>query len=420
MIDLIMLRERVLAVEREISLTEEVRQWADGSYRPASGELLPAPASREGYAAWRRAVQRVAGLGPRIVSSYLTAAVHDVNWGGSSARLDERLTGLDLHGLARQIAEDLLVAGVAAGYVYEHPQHGLRLGLLGGYLMPYLDPWDRAIVTGLYQASRVRPVQSPPRWWVRVWDVEEGKVREWRDLNSPIELARPPAQTLSGLSPRWRWWALGEAGLPTSPMVQALPILRSIMALSLMMARLEEMAAYPVPVFSPDTEAQEIGPGLPIRGEFRWASPGNLGELREQFQHWVGVLRDFLALPGGALGSQTPSGEALREANVRFRASVTYLAQLTSALLTELVADYADAVGTDPVPVSVVTSPALERDDHIGRIISLYKEGLIPIRVALMEIQPYLPMLTDEVLDEYARRMEGVSSPEQLARLLGG
>ena len=419
MLDLMIIRERLRAVRQEIDLTAEARAWADGSYRPQPGEVLPMPASSEGWAAWNRAIKRVASYGPRIVATYVSAAVSDVNWTGDSSRLDRSLAELPLAHYARRIVEELLIAGVAAGYVYE-AETGLRIGLLGGYIAPYTDPWDRDVVTGLYQAALVPRPMGPPKYWVRVWDTETEEVREWRDLDDPTGLGRPPTRVLTGLVPRWRWWALSEAGIPTSPILQAVPVLRAIMATQLMMARLEEMSAYPIPVFGMDTEAQEIGPGLPIRGEFRWATPGSLEELREQYATHMEFLRDLLALPGGSLGGQTPSGEALREANIRFRSNVRRLAAMASELLSELVADYADALGVDAAQVAVIPSPDLERDNHVQRIISLYKEGLIPIRTALMEIQPYLPMLTDDVLDEFARRMEGVSSPEQLARLLGG
>jgi len=414
------LRAKELAILEEIRLTEEAREWALGTYSPPPGQFLPAPESEEGRAAWSRAVRRAASVGPRVLATLLNGAIGDVNWGGDSSALDSRLAELDLQDLARRFATDIIVTGAAAGYVYVREEGGEpRIGRLGGFIMPYLDPRDSSVVTGLFQATQVFYPRGL-RWWVRVWDLESEEVREWEELGSPTELGRPPTRVIPGARPRFVFWGLTEQGLPVGLLTWAVPMFRDVMASELMLARVEELSAYPIPRFGDNTQLQTVGPGLPIRGEFEWVRPGELGELRAQLQLKVEKLRDALALPGGFLGNDSPSGEALREANIRFRQMCRAIAGLVSKLLTDLVADYAEATGVDPVSVSVSPSIDIDRTDRIQVIAMLYEKGLLPLRVAARELQPFFPTWSDEELEAWLQRQEGLVTPQDVARLLGG
>uniref|UniRef100_A0A7C5VFT7 Phage portal protein n=1 Tax=Thermus caliditerrae TaxID=1330700 RepID=A0A7C5VFT7_9DEIN len=409
------------AVGQRMKELETAWDIALGLYRPAQGELTPPPASPAGQEAFARIVQRVGSYGPRVLATLVNAAVGDVNWGGDSRRLDRVLSFQDLHALARGLAEDYVVSGVAAGYVYSPDGVTPRIGRIRGYVQAYLDPEDSDRVTGLYQAVQVMR-GSPPRtgYQVRVWDLEERVARVWERLQSPTELARAPDRVVEGVVPRFRFYALHESGAPLSLFLQNLPMFLDLYTSDLYLARVEELSAYPIPVFGPETEVQRIGPGLPIRGEFRWERPGDLEELRRQRREKLERLRDAFALPGGFLGNDSPSGEALREANVRFYQQAQAIARAISGLLTELVADYARALGEEPVPVTVSPANAGRMAEVAQTVAFLYEKGLLPLRVAARELQPFFPTWSDEELEEWLQRQEGLVTPEQVARLLGG
>ena len=414
------LRARLANAVAEVRAVDEARAWAAGTWSPAPGEILPHPLGTEATAAWQRALRKVAATGPRVVGAIVSGVVGGVTWGGDSRRVDRALEGLDLFRLARALTEDLLVQGIAAGYVYEHEREGPRIGRITGYLQPILDPQDADVITALYQVQSYLEPSRGIRYWVRWWDLEASTAQEWQGLSTPLDLRPGLERVLEGVTPRMRVWALDPEGAPQSLILWAMPIMRSIMASELMLARAEELAGYPIPVFGPDTDVQAVGPGLPIRGQFAWAQPGNLEELRRQLMLKLEALRDALALPGAILGAQPPSGEALREANLRFRQMTGLMRSLVEGLLTELVADYAQAVGADPVPVAVLPPRDLEASDRIQVVAALYRDGLIPLRVAAREIQPYLPTWSDDELAAWLERQESIVTPSQVANLLGG
>ncbi len=413
-------RLQLHAVATRIAEHEEAWEMAQGLFEPAPGFLTPplgpSPESRE---AWARALRRVRAYGPRVVSTLVNAAVGDVNWGGQSKRLDEAIGEQGLIRLVRNLARDYYVAGVAAGYAYQPETGPPRIGRLTGYIEPYTHPMDADVVTGLYQAKTVT-TRRGIRYWVRVWDIEDGQVREWRELQTPTDLGYPPDRVLEGLTPRFAFYDLTPEGLPWSPFFWAVPMLRDLMASELFLARVEEYAAYPVPRFGPETEVQQIAPGLPVQGEFEWSAPGSLAELREQRAVKLERLRDAMALPGGFLGNDSPSGEALKEANRRFYQEAKSTARVLSELLTDLVADLAALVGAEPVEVVVLPNRDYIRDQVIQGVLVLYEKGVIPLAVAAREVQPYLPTWSDEELNRWLEANKDVVTPDVLARVLGG
>jgi len=422
MIDLreLIARLQLHAVATRISEFEEAWEIAQGLFEPAPGFLTPplgnAPESRE---AWARALRRVRAYGPRVLATLVNAAVGDVNWGGQSKKLDELIDEQDLLRLARQMARDYYVGGVAAGYAYQPEKGPPRIGRITGYIEPYTSPMDADVVTGLYQAKQVNTTAGL-RYWVRVWDLAVFQVREWQGLYSPTDLARPPTRVLEGLTPRFAFYDLTPEGLAWSPFLWAVPLFRDLMASELFLARVEEYAAYPIPRFGADTEPQQIAPGLPVQGEFEWSAPGSLTELREQRDVKLERLRDAMALPGGFLGNDSPSGEALREANIRFYQEAQATAKTLSTLLTDLVADLAEIVGAEPVEVVVLPNRDYIREQVVSNAVLLYEKGLIPLAVAAREIQPFVPTWSDEELNEWIEANKDVVTPGDVARLLGG
>ena len=417
----LIVRLQIHAVATRIE-EEYAEAWeiAQGLYEPDQGFITPRPSSApESLEAWNRALRRVRAHGPRVLATLVNAAVGDVNWGGQSKKLDELIDEQGLLRLARQMARDYYVGGVAAGYAYQPEKSPPRIGRITGYIEPYTSPMDADVVTGLYQAKQVI-TQSGTRYWVRVWDLEDGQVREWRELFNPTDLAKPPDRVLEGLTPRFAFYDLTPEGLAWSPFYWAIPLFRDLLATELYLARVEELTAYPIPRFGADTEPQQIAPGLPVQGEFEWVTPGSLAELREQRSVKLERLRDAMALPGGFLGNDSPSGEALREANIRFYQEAQATAKALSTLLTDLVADLAKIVGAEPVEVVVLPNRDYIREQVVSNAVLLYEKGLIPLAVAAREVQPFVPTWSDEELNQWLEANKDVVTPGDVARLLGG
>ncbi|MER3480489.1 MAG: hypothetical protein C4327_08435 [Meiothermus sp.] len=81
--------------------------------------------------------------------------------------------------------------------------------------------------------------------------------------------------------------------------------------------------------------------------------PNGFKELETAMARSAENIREFFSLPGGILGNDTPSGEALREANMRYiQASRDYAERLSEGL-TLAVRDYASISGLDPAGLEV-------------------------------------------------------------------
>lgn len=446
-------RLQLRAIRDRITESEAAHDIAQGTWRPADDFLLPKPNNKNRKQAWYRTLRQMQTLGPRVVNTKIDAAIGSVTWGGDDSEVDENLAMLDTHAIARRMATQALVDGITAGLAHEvenEEQAGtgeFRITRLGGYLQPYTDPNDVDRMTGLYQAwshsvtrDEVMDVltdfddrpnklgQHGELWTVRIYDWSDGEenatIREWRALRDPTHLAKTPTRVIENAPvPRVATLNLTNDGLPLGPILQAAPQLMALWATEARLTLSEELASFPMAVVKGDSEFEAIGAGEAIalgpEGEFAWSEPGSLAELRMQRQLRLERIREDLALPGGFLGNDSPSGEAFKEANIRFRQASETIATTIEDVLTRLVADYADLIGAEAAPVSVSPSKEYEFNERAEYVIRLFQAGVIPLDVAAREMQVYFGTWDDESLNEWIDTQTGTITVDDLRNELG-
>lgn len=405
-------------VSARITEREDARDWAAGTYEPLMGEIVPKPAgdTTTRQDAWKRHLKQIQSQGPRVLNVKLGAALGDVTWGKGEdkqeAKVDDRLKNLRLTPLATELLRAYLVDGIMACMAHA-PAEGAepRITRLGGYLEPYFDPADMDRVTGLYQAWQVR-VGTKLKWNVRVYDFEnpeDATIRQWVNLESPTNLGTPPVVTDNAPVPRFRIYERSHDGLVLSPVLQALPLFKALWATEARLVSVEEFA---LPILTgvggwekdlstgryPGFHPGALWTG-PAGAKLEFVSLANqLEELRQQRKFRLESIREFLGLPGGFLGNDAPSGEALREANIRMSQNASRDATDTADVLTEAVADLCELVNAKPVPVSVSINRAYDKPETIADIVTLQGAGLLPFDVAARAIQQFFGDYSDEEL----------------------
>jgi hypothetical protein len=390
------------------------------SRRPRSGTWPPA-----------RGSQLVYPVGPQVVRTRLAGTISDVTWsdaGRGGKQLDQRLQQLDLYDLASGGFMQMFITGLTAYSVVRRGDE-VTVARLGGYLEPLLDPDDVEVITGLLQAWQTNDERRAGRFWrVRIYDYQDRVLREWVDLEKPeYAFSRSPASEAAvGYMPHIAVAYRGADGLPLSEIRQGANLLRANYAIQLRIHRVAELHGYPVPVVVGQAEIpRDWGPGQVLafptgQGEFRYVYPEALTGLYELLRQNLEAIREFFSLPGGSLGTQTPSGEALKEANRKYVQICHYYARKLSAALSAAARDYARAIGADPVDVEVIPHDMGRSGEVLSQVVNLYREGIIPLSVAARVAQSHVPGWSDDELREWVESQRGLATPEVVARLLGG
>lgn len=438
MLDNLLARLTLEGVSLRMSERELAWDFATGTFEPPEGELAPRPKSVARREAWLRQLKQVQSQGPRVMSAKLNAALGDVSWGkpeaaGDEWRLDARLEALRIGALARECLKSYLVDGIAAVIAHRpEPEARTRITRLGGYLEPYFDRFDRDRITGLYQCWTVRE-RNRLTHTVRVYDFEDPEaavIREWRQLPNPTALGRAPdAVTERAPVPRFVVYDRTHEGLVVSPMLQAVNLFRALLATELRLVAVEEFA---VPMLKATGKWDKTGTGAypELAPQSVWTGEAgaeleflhlanHLAELRAQRDMRREELREFLGLPGGALGNDSPSGEAIREANIRMNQNADADAEAIASLLTEAVADLCAEEGLEPVPVSVTKNRAYDAPETMRSILEAQAAGLIPFEVAARELQPFFRTYSDAELRRFVAEQTARLTPQDLQSAFG-
>lgn len=457
-------KAKLRAVEDRITEFYIVQDIAKGVWFPKEGELLPEPESDSRIDAWNRAIQQVQSLGPSIMETKVNAVTGGgTTWGETDESTDAILAKLNLP----ELAEACLASGATGGFYGVIPHEiemqnadgqlvgsgEFTISLIGGYVEAFTDPNNAGRIVGLYQAwieeittqgmsvsqrpdtatrpnSTAQKYDNNTKYSVRIYDWSDGEdncvIREWRGLKKPTDLATQPREILNAPMPRFRITSMTDGGLPLGEILKSSPLLKSHLTTQIEIQLTEEMAAFPMLVTTGDATISAVGPAqsisLPPDGDAKWLSPEkNLEELRTQLAAKQERIRHDLSLPGGFLGNDSPSGEALKEANLRFRQNTQRYAEGISEVLTEAVKDLSTMVaGLQPVEAAVLPSKDYDEAERRATIIELYKEGLLPFEVAVTELQPFFPTWSDQRLQDFvAKRQTTVSATDALNALNG-
>lgn len=415
------------AVKTRIENASKVLEWAHGEQTLLSDELIPpfptdAKARIRAQADWDRYRKQVQSLGPRILKTKRGGAIGDVNWGGkNTGRIDKKLEQLNLRALARNTFDNLVGNGITAAWGYrDENSNQTRVQALGGYLEPiYPEDDPTGEIIGLYQAMQDTDAQI--RYRVRVYDLVEKSILEWRHLKDPTELDRTPTKQWGVAAgqgptsvPRVAVFDTDQSGYPIGELSQALQLLKAEVAVQLRIMRVADAHAHPILYMVGDwDDPKEIGASIVLRAHGDGASagrvdPGNMEQLFTLQDRAMERLRGDLSLPIGSIASGNwPSGEALQQANVAYITSSQDYALLESELLTGVVADYAELEGIrNPPPVNVSVNREQMRSVIATQVREDYEKGIVSLRMAVTAVAPYYPNATSEEIEEFIKREE--------------
>lgn len=419
----------LVGVENRIREHLEVTMWAKGQLLQhiASGEhhrgsgrmpqhltdLLPGTSTAQGAADLERLARMAKSIGPRILRLKHYGTLGSVNWGDGSPTFDreldnattESLKAFPRDRLARKALEQDLIRGMLAGIVIPDGAGGARAMPLGGYVEPLVDDDDVEHVWGIYQAWQP---PSGSKWRVRVYNLETRELFEYSGLDSPTEIGNVPQPILNAPMPVYDIVDDDLDGYPRGEFMESLPLFKSEWASQVRGDRAEETTAFSQLVVRGQLGFgdSERGPTrvirLPPDGDAHYLEPPSLEQIHTHHDRKLERLRVDHSLPGGFLGSQTPSGEALREANQAFIADCSSRARRISNWLTRLLADYSELVGlADPPPVSVIINREFERASVVDQTVLLYREGLIDFGEAVRAISVYYPTWSSQAVEEF-------------------
>lgn len=436
-----------MAIYDRIVESEITHDIAQGTWRPRDNYLLPGAYNDARKRAYTRALRQMQTLGPRAMHTKSDAILGAITWSGEDDAIDETLKSLDLMTFARKVIPSLVVDGIAAGMAHTTEAGDARITRLGGYLQPYTNEYDMDQIDGLYQAWSTSVFTTEKltsgardsdfdtndsnytkayRWTVRIYDWSDGEdnatIREWRNLSNPTMLGQNPIVIENAPVPRLAVMQTTNDGLPIGELLQAAPSLMALWKTEANLTLVEELAAFPMLAVKGTGNLEAIGPAEPIAldadGDAYWMEPGNLNELRAQRAIRAERIREDLALPGGFLGNDSPSGEAFKEANIRFRQNARGYAEAIGDLLTRLVADYAALTNVQPETVHVTPTAEYDFAEKAQWTIALYEKGVIPLNVAAREIQSYYGHWDDEELNDWIERQTATVSVADLRTAL--
>jgi hypothetical protein len=423
-------RARLQRVTTRANELDRLRDMLAGQYEPPNGLITPpfAPGSAR-HKAFERALRTTSTSVPLIINKSLAGIdFGGITWSDAesgAARADDEVARLDLPQLARALATEYRLTGAIAAIASTPPQEDGAFGeptiaVLTGTNIPYTDPADLARVTGWYRATQYLHDSAHLRWWVEAYDfVDDDRTvhRVWRSLADPTYLSVAPDHEFeSSARPRFAVYGLQTDGLPLSPMLAGLPRVLGLYATELRLAAVEELASFPMLFTRGDVEFDQIGPGEALVGgedsEARWLDPGSLEELREQARVKRDSVRELFNLPGGSLGGQTPSGEALAEANRGFMQETRALADTLSSVLSAVVSDY---LALHELPAVSVSVP-VDRSYTTASLLEVVEKGVdlraVPASVAARMFQSFLGShYSDDELERFLLEREALSTP---------
>lgn len=416
MVDVTTIKTQLAGLPQRAAHASKVEAWATNSGIGIPEDIIPrVPAGA------RAALERLAGMcesiGPRIVQTRAFGTIGGVNWGGDDTALDGALRDLDLEGLAEELLTQGMVTGIIAGITRRDKASGeLVIEPLVGYVEPVTDPSSRQSIVALLHAW-VESSGAQETWSVRLYDLGERTMLEWRGLRTPSDAVKREPQ-ITGPSPEYpagapmpRYALLGtypKSKRPYGEMDRLLPLIQSDWSSQLRGDRAEENTAFPqlklIGETADGTEERSTAHIIRVTegGDAAFIVPGDLSQLHTHHDRKLERLREDANMPGGFLGAQTPSGEALREANQKFISACQRYARRLSRVMTALAADFAAALGiVETVEVTVLINREFTKASEIETVVLLYDKGLMDFSAAVRAVSVYVPTWSDAEVEAF-------------------
>jgi hypothetical protein len=356
-------------------------------------------------------------VGPRIINTIKFGTLGDVNWGGKDTSTDALIETRDLEGLAEEILENALYSGVMEGIVRRGEDGIVRIEPLVGYTEPVYAPDSPSEVAGYIHAwLDASGGDTDPKWTLRVYDLAARTMHEQRGLTEParfdLQRATPlgPTDEYPAGSPIPTFLIVGKGRnrMPRGYLADLLPLIKGDWVSQLRGDRTEEATAFPQLVLkgsiTDGTTQRSATHVLTVAddGDAHFLLPGDLSQMHAHHDRKLERLREDASMPGGFLGSDSPSGEALREANAKFINLCKWYAARLSRVLTALCDAYAEAEGVaSPGHVVVSINREFEKDTEAQRIVSLYTEGLVEFGAAVRAISAFVPTWEPKAIEAF-------------------
>lgn len=375
-----------------------------------------------------RLAKMAQSIGPRIVETIRFGTLGNVNWGGKSVEVDPLLEALDLDQLASDILESGLYSGLFEGIVRRSDVGALLIEPLLGFTEPIRDRDNPTENIG-YVHAWLDATSDSSKWVVRVYDFTIQTLYEQSGLPEPhkfdihqAERIEPSLEYPEGAPmPRFTQIGKGRHNKPLGHIAKILPLIRSDWASQVRGDRAEEATAFPQLVTRGQVSRGDgqRSPSHVIEveenGDAHFLEPGNLGQIHAHHDRKLQRVREDGFMPGGFLGSQVPSGEALREANAKYIAFCRLLAKRLSRIMTQLVQDYARALGFETeVMVSVQVNREFEMQAEIERIVTLLDARLLDFAAAVRAISVYVPNWSSEEVEAFISREQAIRLEREL------
>lgn len=414
-------RARLQMITTRAAQLDKLHEMLEGGYTPTNGSFLPEfrPGTSR-HKAFQRAVQNVDPPVPVIINRSLDGlGLSSITWSdpdgdAQATAVNDTLSALPLGNLARELAIEYLLSGVCVAMASTPTVDGVTaeptISVLKGINLPYTDPIDPGRITGWFRSIQHVNKDGKLVWWSEAFEFHANGTathRVWRNLSDPTNLGNTPdAEVTSTSRPRFALNGLQQDGLPLSRMLANLGRIQGLYATELRLATTEEVSSFPMLFVKGNPEYNEIGPAEVITadadGDARWMEPGNLEQLRDQVTLRREAVREAFNLPGGALGGQTPSGEALAEANRGFIQASDALAGVLSQVLTEVTTDYLALHGLPPVTVEVPIDRAWLTEQLVTMTERGVDLGVVPHSVAARVFQGVIGnAYSDEELEAF-------------------
>lgn len=388
-------------------------------------DLLPPVTTPEGRAALARYERQVAGLGREIYQERLWGTIGTIGWGGNQEQIDAALEQLDLRGLATAAFTNLFTQGIAGivAYLYQPPdgQPQTRLDILNGYLEPMVDPNNTSYAYGLLH---IISNADGVTYRCRLYHYDQMLTYEWPRVANPNTLIPEQARTEPLIyPPRYRTVATDENGLPIGEVMEGLPLLMADVAKQVKIHRIEEGHAWPIlHISEAQEEPKELGGQTIIftraGGRVERIQPGSVTEMQAQHDRLFERIRRRFALRASINLDANLSGVSIQEANQLALSAYAHYAAVLSDLLTAGVKDFGALNQFEAPSVTVEVNRQAYRNERIQEVMTLYKEGLISLDMALGEITKYIDFDPEDVQKFLEAR--GVATGTDVARLFGG
>lgn len=410
------LRAYLDGVTARASAASEALDWLDGTQDlNPTGLVPPFEDGSAGASAWMRLKRQVQSLGPRAFRFKRDGSIGSINWGGDDPDgIDERLSQIDLHDLASQSLKSLFATGIAAAWAYQPESGEPRIQRLGGHIEPLYHQDDAAgEMIGLFQ---VRAQPGGNKYTLRVYEFSDepgrGNVYEWRDAGSMYEVGKAITKAWEDTSvPRVQMTSRSQDGLPLGEFAQALPIVQGEVAAQLRILRVADSHAWPLLYAAgswdiPSNLGQNSILVSPNAGDaLGRVEAGSLEQLFTVHDRAMERFRADAALPIASISTGNfPSGEALEQANATYLSSCRAYANMLSALLTEVVGDYAELLGIsrdEAPPVSVAVNHEFTKSSVLSTIQELYRDGLVEFAAAVRAASVYVPTWSSEEVEKF-------------------